>query len=220
VRHGPLRRQAAMKAGKRVIAAARATRRWWSTRPPTSMRPRQPSSKEPASITTCCALARRSLRRGLRHGPLHAAMRKAGAVELDAPAIERLSQAAFTFDGQGKGCGAHTSRRTWSARTPPCSPTPPACACRPHRAALRRNERGARVRAGGADDALLADRARPRRRRRHRRALRAEHGYRHTALIHSRDVATVTKMARAMNTTLFVHNAACTAALGLGGAAT
>jgi aldehyde dehydrogenase len=48
-------------------------------------------------------------------------------------------------------------------------------------------------------------------------ALRAEHGYRHTALIHSRDVDNVTKMARAMNTTLFVHNAACTAALGLNG---
>ncbi len=49
-------------------------------------------------------------------------------------------------------------------------------------------------------------------------ALRAEHGFRHTALIHSRNVETVTKMARALNTTLFVQNAACPAALGLGGA--
>ena len=48
-------------------------------------------------------------------------------------------------------------------------------------------------------------------------ALKAEHGYRHTAMIHSRNVDTVTKMARAMNTTLFVHNAACVAALGTGG---
>ncbi len=49
-------------------------------------------------------------------------------------------------------------------------------------------------------------------------ALRAEHGYRHTALIHSRNVETVTKMARALNTTLFVQNAPCSASLGLGGA--
>jgi aldehyde dehydrogenase len=45
-------------------------------------------------------------------------------------------------------------------------------------------------------------------------ALKAEHGYRHTALMHSRNIQNVTKMARAMNTTLFVHNAACVAALG------
>ena len=48
-------------------------------------------------------------------------------------------------------------------------------------------------------------------------SLRAEHGYRHTAMIHSRNVDAVTKMARALNTTLFVQNAPCSAALGLGG---
>ena len=48
-------------------------------------------------------------------------------------------------------------------------------------------------------------------------ARRAEHGYRHTALIHSRNLENVTEMARALNTTLFVHNAPCSAALGLGG---
>ena len=48
-------------------------------------------------------------------------------------------------------------------------------------------------------------------------ALKAEHGYRHTAMIHSNQIANVTKMARAMNTTLFVHNAPCSASLGLGG---
>ena len=49
-------------------------------------------------------------------------------------------------------------------------------------------------------------------------ALQAEHGYRHTAIIHSKDVGHVTAMARAMNTTLFVHNGPSTAALGSGGA--
>jgi aldehyde dehydrogenase len=48
-------------------------------------------------------------------------------------------------------------------------------------------------------------------------SLKAEHGYRHTALIHSRNVENVTRMAKAMNTTLFVCNAASPAALGLNG---
>ncbi len=45
----------------------------------------------------------------------------------------------------------------------------------------------------------------------------AEHGYRHTSIIHSRNVRNMTIMARAMDTTLFVKNGPCMAALGLGG---
>jgi len=48
-------------------------------------------------------------------------------------------------------------------------------------------------------------------------AKKYEHGYGHTAIIHSRDVHTITKMARLMNTTLFVKNGPCMAGLGLGG---
>ncbi|MCA9129969.1 MAG: aldehyde dehydrogenase EutE [Planctomycetales bacterium] len=48
-------------------------------------------------------------------------------------------------------------------------------------------------------------------------AQRYEHGYRHTSIIHSRDVRNMTKMARAMDTTLFVKNGPCMAGLGLGG---
>jgi len=44
-----------------------------------------------------------------------------------------------------------------------------------------------------------------------------EQGYRHTSMIHSRDVHNMTKMARAMDTTLFVKNGPCMASLGLGG---
>ncbi len=50
-----------------------------------------------------------------------------------------------------------------------------------------------------------------------RQAQLAEHGYRHTAIIHSRNVRNMTKMARAMDTTLFVKNGPCMASLGLGG---
>jgi aldehyde dehydrogenase len=48
-------------------------------------------------------------------------------------------------------------------------------------------------------------------------AQQAEHGYRHTSMIHSRNVRNMTIMARAMDTTLFVKNGPCMASLGLGG---
>ncbi|MFK7737800.1 MAG: aldehyde dehydrogenase family protein [Pirellulaceae bacterium] len=44
-----------------------------------------------------------------------------------------------------------------------------------------------------------------------------EHGFRHTSIIHSRDVRNMTKMARALDTTLFIKNGPCMAGLGLGG---
>ena len=44
-----------------------------------------------------------------------------------------------------------------------------------------------------------------------------EHGFRHTAIIHSTNVRNMTKMGRVMDTTLFVKNGPCMASLGLGG---
>ena len=48
-------------------------------------------------------------------------------------------------------------------------------------------------------------------------AVRAEHGFRHTASIFSRDVDAITRMARRMNVSIFVANAANFAGLGEGG---
>lgn len=48
-------------------------------------------------------------------------------------------------------------------------------------------------------------------------AVKAEHGYQHSSMIHSLNVANMTKMLRALNTTLFVKNGACIAGLGTGG---
>ncbi len=48
-------------------------------------------------------------------------------------------------------------------------------------------------------------------------AVRAEHGFRHTASIHSTNVDTITKMARAMNCSIFVANGPNFAGLGEGG---
>ena len=44
-----------------------------------------------------------------------------------------------------------------------------------------------------------------------------EHGFRHTSMIHSQNVRNMTKMGRALDTTLFVKNGPCMASLGLGG---
>ena len=48
-------------------------------------------------------------------------------------------------------------------------------------------------------------------------AVRSEHGFRHTASIHSTNVETITRMARAMNCSIFVTNGPNFAGLGEGG---
>ncbi len=60
------------------------------------------------------------------------------------------------------------------------------------------------VRVGDVDEAIA-------------KAKHYEHGYRHTSIIHSNNVRNMTKMGRALDTTLFVKNGPCGAALGLGG---
>jgi aldehyde dehydrogenase len=48
-------------------------------------------------------------------------------------------------------------------------------------------------------------------------ARKSEHGFRHTAIIHSNNVVNMTKMGKALETTIFVKNGPCMAGLGLGG---
>ena len=49
------------------------------------------------------------------------------------------------------------------------------------------------------------------------KAVHYEHGFRHTALIHSANVNNMTKMGKAIDTTIFVKNGPCMAGLGMGG---
>jgi aldehyde dehydrogenase len=49
------------------------------------------------------------------------------------------------------------------------------------------------------------------------RAIQSEHGYRHTAIIHSRNLNTITRFGRESDVTLYVVNGASMAGLGLGG---
>jgi aldehyde dehydrogenase len=44
-----------------------------------------------------------------------------------------------------------------------------------------------------------------------------EHGFKHTAIIHSRNVETITRMGRELDTTLFIQNGPSMAGLGVGG---
>jgi aldehyde dehydrogenase len=48
-------------------------------------------------------------------------------------------------------------------------------------------------------------------------AKKYEHGFKHTAIIHSRNLETITRMGREMDTTLFIQNGPSMAGLGLGG---
>jgi len=48
-------------------------------------------------------------------------------------------------------------------------------------------------------------------------ARNSEHGFKHTAIIHSNNVINMTKMGKALETTVFVKNGPCMAGLGLGG---
>jgi len=48
-------------------------------------------------------------------------------------------------------------------------------------------------------------------------AKKYEHGFKHTSIIHSRNLETITRMGREMDTTLFVQNGPSTAGLGSGG---
>jgi aldehyde dehydrogenase len=49
-------------------------------------------------------------------------------------------------------------------------------------------------------------------------AVQVEHGYRHTAMIHSHDIERLSRMAKLMDCSIFVKNGPCFAGLGQGGA--
>jgi len=148
-----------------------------------------------------------------------AAMRRAGAFQLDTASIERLTRAAFIFEGGGGGCAqAHVKKDLVGKDV---SVLAAAAGVRaPVDTQLLFGETGENhafvveeqmmpfipvVRVRDVDAAIAA-------------AVKAEHGYRHTAIIHTQNVETATRMARALNTTLFIHNAASPASLGVGGA--
>ncbi len=145
------------------------------------------------------------------------AMERAGAVRLNAKEVDALTKVAITSVGEGShkhdvaakdfigkdaavlakaiGKNVPTTTEVIFGETDESNPFVPVEQMMPFLPFIRcRN----------VDDAIA-------------KAKEAEHGFRHTAIIHSTNVNNMTKMGRAMDTTLFVKNGPCMAGLGLGG---
>lgn len=150
---------------------------------------------------------------------LMAAMERFNAVRLTASQVDRLTDAVFTFpEGKGAGCAHPTLNRDLIGKD----------------AAVLARHAGLEVAQGTdllfgethADHAFVQEEQMmpflPIVRVRDmaeaiRMAKEAEHNYRHTSIIHTRNVDHMTTMARALDTTIFVKNGPSMAGLGLGG---
>ncbi len=146
------------------------------------------------------------------------AMERAGAAKLNSRQIEALSSHAFTSSGDGGGCSKPVLNRdiigadasTLASR---------AGVSVPEQTMMLFGETDAEhlfveeeqmmpfmpiIRVRDIGEAIAA-------------AKKSEHGYGHSAMIHSLNVANLTEMGREMDTTLFVKNGPCLAGLGSGG---
>lgn len=148
-----------------------------------------------------------------------AAMDKNGAYRLNEAQVERLTKEAFTFPpGQGAGCPHPVVNRALVGKDP-ATLARVAGATLPQGTELLFAETHADhlfveeeqmmpflpiVRVKTVEEGIAL-------------AKKAEHGYKHSAIIHSHDVANMTAMARALETTIFIKNGHCLAGLGNGG---
>ncbi len=148
-----------------------------------------------------------------------AALEKNGAYRLNSGQIEALAKAAFVFPpGQGAGCPHPVVNRDLVGKDPEVL-AKAAGATIPRGTQLLIGETKADhlfveeeqmmpflpiVRVKSVEEGVAASK-------------RAEHGYKHSAIIHSHDVSNMTAMARELETTLFIKNGSCLAGLGAGG---
>jgi aldehyde dehydrogenase len=147
-----------------------------------------------------------------------AEMEKAGAGRLDAAQIERLTAAAFTYKEDDGGCSHAAVNREFIGADPKVlaakagANIAPGCellfgettAEHPY---VQEEQMMPMVPIVPVPDFETGVEL----------AKQAEHGYRHSAIIHSTKVGHMTYMGREMDTTIFVKNGACVAGLGLGG---
>ena len=149
--------------------------------------------------------------------PMMSAMERAGAVRLNAQQVDKLTDVAIIRVGEGehahdmpskeflgqdaavlaRGAGMTIPEKTELifGETDESNPFVPVEQMMPFIPF---------VRVGCIDEAIA-------------KAKYFEHGFRHTAIIHSNNVRNMTRMGREMDTTLFVKNGPCMAALGSGG---
>jgi aldehyde dehydrogenase len=150
---------------------------------------------------------------------LIAALREEGAVQLDAAQIGALAEKAFVFpEGKGAGCPHPVVNRDLVGRDPVVLAKAIGLEIPPATQLLFGETAAGHifvdeeqmmpflpvVRVRDTDEAIA-------------RALEAEHGYKHTAIMHSRNIEALTKMAQVVDTTLFIKNGPCMTGLGLGG---
>ncbi|PAW77933.1 MAG: aldehyde dehydrogenase EutE [Pedosphaera sp. Tous-C6FEB] len=142
-----------------------------------------------------------------------------GAVKLNNAQLDALTKAAFTITpGQGGGCGHASVNKDFIGKDP----------------IVLARAAGISIPTGtqllfaetGADHPFVVEEQMmpfvPITRVKNleegvKRSLDAEHGYKHTSIIHSHDLEALTAMGRALDTTLFIKNGPCMAGLGLGG---
>src|ERR1043166_9220496 len=146
-------------------------------------------------------------------------MEQNGAVKLTNAQLDALTKAAFTITpGQGGGCGHASVNKDFIGKDP----------------IVLAKAAGVNIPAGtqllfaetAADHPFVVEEQMmpflPITRVKSleegvRHSLEAEHGYKHTSVIHSHDLEALTTMGRALDTTLFIKNGPCMAGLGLGG---
>ncbi|HVS54128.1 MAG TPA: aldehyde dehydrogenase family protein [Opitutaceae bacterium] len=146
------------------------------------------------------------------------ALKEAGAVQLNSAQLEKLTAAAFTFSKDAGGCshaavnrklvGADAAVLAQHAGTNAPANTPLLFAETDVDHAFVMEEQMMPmipiVRVKNIEQGIAF-------------AKKSEHGYKHSAIIHSLNVDHMTQMARALDTTLFVKNGPSVAGLGLGG---
>lgn len=216
---GPAVVQAAMKSGKRAICAGPGN-------PPVVVDGTREVAKAAADIIRGAAYDNNLLCIGEKQifvlesvaDALISALRDGGAVGLNENQLERLTAAAFTTSKDAGGCSHPVLNRALVGRD----------------AAVLAGEAGVNVAA--TTPLLFAETdiehpfvleeqmmpmlpivRVPSFEQAVAHAARSEHGYKHSAIIHSLNVDHMTQMARALDTTLFVKNGPSVAGLGLGG---
>lgn len=147
------------------------------------------------------------------------ALRKAGAVQLDARQVEALAEKAFVFpQGKGAGCPHPVVNRDLVGRDAavlakaigldiPASTQLLFGETKEDHIFVDEEQMMPFIPVVRVPDVATAIAA----------AIKAEHGYKHTGIMHSQNIRNLTKMAQEIDTTLFIKNGPCMTGLGLGG---
>jgi aldehyde dehydrogenase len=151
---------------------------------------------------------------------LIAELKAAGAVQLNAAQVEALTKAAFTIPSgeKGGGCGHPVLNKQLVGKDAAVLAAAIGLTVAPATELLfgETDEQHLFVqeeqmmpflpivRVKDVDAAIAA-------------AIRSEHGYRHTGIMHSQNIRNLTKMAQDIDTTLFIKNGPSMTGLGLGG---